>query len=75
MPQLYRDLFEQLRQWVCPKDPRHLQVYAESLGGMLSTGSACMSHWLPYLSQPFGNAVRTRLPSTESPRTAQLLSA
>jgi Transposase DDE domain len=50
MPQMYRDLLEQLRQWVNPKDPRHLQVYAESLGGILSSGSGCLSHWLPYLS-------------------------
>jgi hypothetical protein len=50
MPQPYRDLFEQLRQWVSPKAPRHLQVYAQSLVGILFFGSGCLSHWLPYLS-------------------------
>lgn len=50
MPQLYRELSEQLSQWVVPSDRRHLQVFAEILGAILSSGSGCLSHWLPYLS-------------------------
>jgi hypothetical protein len=50
MPHLYRDLSDQLSQWLQPKDRRHLQVYAEILGGLLSSGSACPSHWLPFMS-------------------------
>jgi hypothetical protein len=50
MPQLYRELSEQLSQWVIPSDRRHLQVLAEILGAILSSGSGCLSHWLPYLS-------------------------
>ena len=49
-PQLHRQLFEQLRQWITPEDRRHLQGYAEIVGAILQTQSACLSHWLPYLS-------------------------
>lgn len=49
-PQLYRQLFEQLRQWIVPEDRRHLQGYAEIVGAILQSQSACLSHWLPYLS-------------------------
>ncbi len=47
---LYRQLLNQLSQWVVPKDRRHLQGYVEILGAILQSGSACVSHWLPYLS-------------------------
>lgn len=49
-PPLYRQLFDQLRQWVKPEDRRHLQGYAEIISAILQSGSACLSHWLPYLS-------------------------
>lgn len=48
-PHLYRQLEAQLRQWVLPKDRRHLQGYAEAVAAILQSGSACLSHWLPYL--------------------------
>jgi hypothetical protein len=50
MPQLYRQLITQLRQWICPKDDRHLQGFAEAVSGILQSGSGCPSRWLPYLS-------------------------
>jgi hypothetical protein len=49
-PQLHRQLFKQLRQWIVPEDSRHLQGYAEIVGAILQSQSACLSHWLPYLS-------------------------
>lgn len=49
-PQLHRQLFEQLRQWIVPEDSRHLQGYAEIVVAILQSQSACLSHWLPYLS-------------------------
>jgi len=48
-PHLYRQLEDQLRQWVLPKDRRHLQGYAEAIAAILQSGSACLSHWLPFL--------------------------
>jgi hypothetical protein len=49
-PPLYRPLQDQLRQWVQPKDQRHLQGFAEILAAMLQSTSACLGKWLPYLS-------------------------
>jgi hypothetical protein len=49
-PQLYVQMFEQLRQWICPADRRHLQGVAEAVSGILPSESGCPSHWLPYLS-------------------------
>lgn len=49
-PQLHRQLFEQLRQWIVPADSRHLQGYTEIVAAILQSQSACLSHWLPYLS-------------------------
>jgi Transposase DDE domain len=49
-PSLHRQLFGQLSQWISPKDKRHLQVFSEILGAMLMAQSACMSHWVPYLT-------------------------
>jgi hypothetical protein len=34
-PQLYVQMFEQLRQWICPTDRRHLQGVAEAVSGIL----------------------------------------
>lgn len=49
-PLLYRQLQDQLRQWVQPKDQRHLQGFAEMLAAILQSGSACLGKWIPYLS-------------------------
>jgi Transposase DDE domain len=49
-PQLYRQLQTQLSQWICPQDQRHLQVFCENVAAILQAQSACLSHWLPYLS-------------------------
>jgi hypothetical protein len=49
-PHLYRQLTDQLRQWITPHDQRHLQGFAEVVAAILQSQSACMSHWLTYLS-------------------------
>lgn len=49
-PQLYRQLLEQLSQWIVPKDFRHLKNCAEIVAAILESESACASHWIPYLS-------------------------
>jgi hypothetical protein len=49
-PLLYRQLMNQLSQWVLPKDIRHLQGVSEAVGAILQSQSACPAHWLPYLS-------------------------
>lgn len=48
-PLLYRQLHTQFRQWIEPKDKRHLKVFAENVAAILQTQSACLSHWLSYL--------------------------
>ena len=50
MPHLYLQLQTQLRQWIKPKDKRHLQGFAEVVAAILQSQSGCLSHWLPYLS-------------------------
>ena len=50
MPQLYRQLLEQLGQWIIPKDLRHLTNCAEIVAAILSTVCASLAHWIPYLS-------------------------
>jgi hypothetical protein len=47
---LYLQLSEQLSQFITPKDRRHLQVFSELIGAILMSGSACMSHWAPFLT-------------------------
>ncbi|WP_373542895.1 transposase [Chamaesiphon sp.] len=49
-PQLYHQLFEQLGQWIIPKDLRHLKNCAEIVAAILESESACLAHWIPYLS-------------------------
>lgn len=49
-PLLYRQLQDQLRQWVKPKDQRHLQGFAEVIAAILQSKSACLGEWIPYLS-------------------------
>lgn len=48
-PRLYRQLQDQLRQWVMPKDQRHLQGFAEMIAAILHSQSACFGKWIPYL--------------------------
>ena len=43
-PLLYRQLQDQLRQWVLPIDECHLQGVSEGLAAILQSGSACLSH-------------------------------
>jgi hypothetical protein len=50
LPQLYRQLLEQLSQWIIPKDLRHLTNCAEIVAAILSGESASLAHWIPYLS-------------------------
>lgn len=50
VPHLYRQLQAQLSQWVKPADQRHLQGFCENVAAILQAQSACLSHWLPYLS-------------------------
>lgn len=55
-PQLHRQLFEQSRQRLTPVERRHLQGCIESLGAILQSQSACLTHWLSYLSHRDGQA-------------------
>ena len=55
-PPLYRQLQTQLRQWFKPKDKRHLQGVSEAIAAILQSGSACLSHWLPFLRHRDCNA-------------------
>jgi hypothetical protein len=48
-PLLYRQLQQQLRQWVQPKDQRHLQGFAEIVAAILQSKSACLGQWIVYL--------------------------
>jgi hypothetical protein len=49
-PQLYSQLLKQLGQWIIPKDLRHLKNCAEIVAAILESESACLAHWIPYLS-------------------------
>lgn len=48
-PLLYRQLHDQLRQWVRPKDQRHLQGFSEIVAAILQSRSACLGEWITYL--------------------------
>jgi hypothetical protein len=48
-PLLYRQLQDQLRQWVHPKDQRHLQGFSEIVAAILQSKSACFGKWITYL--------------------------
>ena len=47
---LYRQLLEQFCQCLCAKDKRHLENFSEIVAGIVLSGSACLTHWLPFLS-------------------------
>ncbi|MGG6270965.1 transposase [Leptolyngbya sp. AN03gr2] len=50
LPHLYRELSDQFRQWIQPRDQRHLEGVSEAVAAILQSESACIHHWLPYLS-------------------------
>lgn len=50
LPHLYRELNDQLSQWIQPRDQRHLEGVSEAVAAILQSESACLNHWLPYLS-------------------------
>ncbi|MBE9009125.1 transposase [Pseudanabaenaceae cyanobacterium LEGE 13415] len=50
LPHLYRELIDQFRQWIQPRDQRHLEGVSEAVAAILQSQSACIHHWLPYLS-------------------------
>jgi hypothetical protein len=50
LPHLYRELSDQFRQWMHPRDQRHLEGVSEAVAAILQSESACLNHWLPYLS-------------------------
>ena len=49
-PLLHTQLKAQLSQWIIPQDKRHLDGFAENVAAILQSKSACLSHWLTYLS-------------------------
>jgi hypothetical protein len=49
-PLLYRQLLDQLGQWVLPQDRRHLQGVAEAVAAILQSQSAVLGKWIPYLT-------------------------
>lgn len=49
-PLLYRQLRDQLGQWVLPQDRRHLQGVAEAVAAILQSQSAVLGKGIPYLT-------------------------
>lgn len=49
-PLLHRQLHEQLRQLIVPKDKRHLDVFSENVAAILLSESGCLSRWIQYLT-------------------------
>ncbi|NER78223.1 MAG: hypothetical protein F6K42_01335 [Leptolyngbya sp. SIO1D8] len=43
-------MLAQLRQWIVPKDQRHLQGFAEAVAAILQSQSAALGKWIPYLT-------------------------
>jgi hypothetical protein len=56
LPDLYRQLIDQLHQWITPQDQRHLQGVGEAVAAILQSESASLNQWLPYLSHRHCNA-------------------
>lgn len=50
MPHLHLQLFNQFRQWISPKDQRHLTVFSEIIAAILLTQNASLGRWVPRLS-------------------------
>ena len=49
-PLPYLQLLSQFSQHIQPKDQRHLKVFCEIVSAILLSGSASLSHWLPFLT-------------------------
>lgn len=49
-PLLYRQLQQQLSQFIQPKDKRHLSVFSENVAAILLSESACLSRWIKFLT-------------------------
>ena len=49
-PLLYRQLQQQLSQFIQPKDKRHLSVFSENVAAILLSGSGCLSRWIKFLA-------------------------
>jgi hypothetical protein len=57
-PPLYRQLLEQLRQWIEPQDKRHLQGCAEIVAAILQSESALLNDNYFGLFLAFGDPKR-----------------
>ena len=55
-PLPYLQLIQHFRQYIQPRDKRHLTVFSEIVSAILLSGSATVSHWLPFLSHRHCNA-------------------
>lgn len=55
-PLPYLQLISQFSQHIQPKDQRHLTVFSEIVSAILLSGSASLSHWLPFLTHRDCNA-------------------
>ena len=55
-PLPYIQLIQEFTPHIQPKDKRHLNVFAEIVTSILLSSSACLSHWLPFLSHRHCNA-------------------
>lgn len=49
-PLLYRQLQQQLSQFIQPQDKRHLAVFSENVAAILLSESACLSRWIKFLT-------------------------
>lgn len=49
-PLLHRQLLTLFRQWIHPRDIRHLVTFSEAVAAILQAESSCLSHLLPFLS-------------------------
>ena len=55
-PLPYLQLIQQFSQHIQPQDKRHLKVFSEIISAIVLSGSASLSHWLPFLSHRDCNA-------------------
>lgn len=55
-PLPYLQLIKHFNQYIQPKDKRHLTVFSEIVSAVLLSGSASLSHWLPFFSHRDCNA-------------------
>ena len=55
-PLPYLQLIQQFSQHIHPQDQRHLKVFSEIISAIVLSGSASLSHWLPFFSHRDCNA-------------------